>query len=312
MRLFSSFPLGKILLPNRIVMAPLSRGRAAPDGVPTALNALYYSQRAGAGLIVAEGAEVAPGGEGRLQLYNADQARGWRLVTDAVHVAGGRIALQLCHPGEPDEGAVDPAALARAVARSARYALIAGFDGIEIHCGPKHLVGGLLHRQPRNGRRNASYRDRTEALFAILDHVAPIWSPERVGVRLSLDAFASSPRLLDHVAARMQARGIGYLHAIQAAEPLRPSLRAHFRGAVILAGRFDRRGAEDVLATGRADLIAFGMPFVANPDLVDRLYREAPLALADIATLRGGGASGYTDYPPMLPAIAAASNSPAG
>jgi N-ethylmaleimide reductase len=311
-RLFSSFPLGKILLPNRIVMAPLSRGRAAPDGVPTVLNALYYSQRAGAGLIVAEGAEVTPRSADRLQLHNSAQARGWRLVTDAVHAAGGHIVLQLCHSGTADETtAADYAGLARIFAQSARYALEAGFDGIEIHGGPKHLVGGLLHQQ-RAGRRNASYRDRTEALFAILDYVAPIWSPERVGVRLSLDDFAASPQLLDHVAVRMQARGIGYLHAIQGAEGLPPSLRAHFRGAVILAGRFDRYGAEEALASGEADLIAFGMPFVANPDLVARLRQDSPLAMADVATLRSSGAEGYTDYPPMLPAIAEASSSPAG
>lgn len=293
-------------------MAPLSRGRAAPDGVPTALNALYYSQRAGAGLIVAEGAEVAPGSTDRLQLHNSAQAQGWRLVTDAVHAAGGRIVLQLCHPGAVDEAmAVDCAGLVRTFAQSARYALEAGFDGIEIHAGPKHLVGGLLHRQPA-GRRNASYRDRTEALFAILDTVAPIWSPERVGVRLSLDAFTASPQLLDHVAARMQARGIGYLHAIQGAEDLPPSLRAHFRGAVILAGRFDKCSAEAALEAGKADLIAFGMPFVANPDLVNRLRQDASLAMADVATLRSKGTEGYTDYPPMLPVIAEASNSPAG
>ncbi len=294
-------------------MAPLSRGRAAPDGVPTALNALYYSQRAGAGLIIAEGAEATPRSVDRLQLHNSAQAQGWRLVTDAVHAAGGRIVLQLCHPGAPDETATaDYAGLARTFAQSARYALDAGFDGIEIHGGPKHLVGGLLHqRKLRAGRGNASYRDRTEALFAVLDYVAPIWSPERVGVRLSLDAFAASPQLLDHVAARMQARGIGFLHAIQGAEPLPPSLRAHFRGAVILAGRFDRCGAEEALAAGKTDLIAFGMPFVANPDLAARLRQDAPLAQANMATLRGGGAEGYVDYPPMLTAIAGASSNPA-
>ncbi len=225
-------------------MAPLSRGRSGSAGMPTALNALYYSQRAAAGLIIAEAADVAsyPTDTHRLRITYARHAEAWRLVTDAVHAAGGRIVLQLCHSVPQDGKAPNIAVISDAFAASARHARDAGFDGIEIHAGSKHLVGGLLHKA---GLRGASDKERAQALFAVLDAVVPIWGREYVGVRLSFDDFAGSFSLLDHVAGRMQAQEIGYLHAVAADAPFPVSLRAHFRGPVILAGRFDRRGAEE-------------------------------------------------------------------
>src|SRR5258708_9131414 len=101
--LFTPVRMGDLSLPNRIVMAPLTRMRAGPiDHVPTALQAEYYAQRASAGLIVAEATAISPDGFGYADtpgLWSADQVRGWRLVTDAVHAAGGRIVAQLWHTG---------------------------------------------------------------------------------------------------------------------------------------------------------------------------------------------------------------------
>src|SRR6202161_3322140 len=101
--LFTPVRMGELHLPNRIVMAPLTRTRAGPiDHVPTALQAEYYAQRASAGLIVAEATAINPDCFGYVDtpgLWSADQVRGWRLVTDAVHATGGRIIAQLWHTG---------------------------------------------------------------------------------------------------------------------------------------------------------------------------------------------------------------------
>src|SRR5579859_2614209 len=122
--LFSSFKVGMLLLPNRFVMAPLTRGRAEADGTPNALMADYYAQRASAGLIVSEATAVSPqavGWVGAPRIYNASHAQGWRKVTDALHRAGGRIFLQLWHMGRvshPDflngQVPVGPSAIAAA------------------------------------------------------------------------------------------------------------------------------------------------------------------------------------------------------
>src|SRR6202041_804088 len=100
--ILSPFRLGPLQLPNRIVMAPMTRNRAGPGNAPTALNATHYAQRASAGLIIAEASQVSPQGlgyPGTPGIHSAEQIAGWKLVTDAVHAAGGRIFLQLWHVG---------------------------------------------------------------------------------------------------------------------------------------------------------------------------------------------------------------------
>ena len=182
--LFSPFQLGALLLPNRIVMAPMTRSRAGDGNVPTALNAAYYQQRAAAGLIVTEATQVSPQGvgyPGTPGIHTDAQVEGWRRVTDAVHRAGGRIFLQLWHVGrishpslQPDGALpVAPSAVAAAgeaftasgpqafvvpraletdeiagvvaqFADGARHALAAGFDGVEIHGANGYLIDQFL------------------------------------------------------------------------------------------------------------------------------------------------------------------------
>lgn len=183
--LFSSLRVGTLNLPSRIVMAPMTRARSGAHGVPTALNATYYAQRAAAGLIVAEATQISDEGQGYMRtpgIHTAAQIEGWRGVTEAVHAAGGRIVLQLWHVGrvshaenrEPASRSVGPSAIAadvriitpsgmhpapvphaltvdeiaaivRDYAQAARNAMNAGFDGVEIHAGNGYLIDQFLH-----------------------------------------------------------------------------------------------------------------------------------------------------------------------
>jgi N-ethylmaleimide reductase len=225
--IFSPFRLGPLELPNRVVMAPMTRNRAGPGNAPTELNATYYAQRAGAGLIVSEATQVSRQGvayPGTPGIHSAEQVAGWRLVTDAVHKAGGRIFLQLWHVGrishptmQPDGALpVAPSAIAPAgqawttngmqpfvtpraletneipgivedFRRGARYAREAGFDGVELHGANGYLIDQFL-RDSTNKRTDAyggSALNRARFLIEVTDALIGEWGAERVGVRLS-------------------------------------------------------------------------------------------------------------------------------
>lgn len=202
------------------------------------------------------------------------------------------------------------AAFAAAAANSRR----AGFDGVEIHGANGFLVDQFL-RDSAN-RREDGYGlnavGRTRFLLEVFDAIADVLGPERVGVRLSPHPMAdgtsdSAPdRYLAQAASALSARGAAYLHVIEPASTppdarLAPVVRARFEGPLILCGKFDKASATEALDEGRADLIAFGAGFIANPDLVERLRRDAPWNPPRIETFYDGGAEGFTDYPVLAP-----------
>lgn len=353
--LFQPTRLGAIELANRIVMAPLTRNRAAPGLLPSPMAPEYYGQRATAGLIVTEATQVSPLAQGYLDtpgIYSPAQVAGWKKVTAEVHRRGGRIVVQLWHVGRvshvsllpPGEVPVAPSAIRadtqtftrdgfvdvstpRALAieeipgivedfrRAARNAIEAGFDGVEVHGANGYLIDQFL--RDGSNRRSDGYgggiENRTRFLFEVVQAVAAEIGAGRVGVRLSpvtpsSDSHDSDPQpLFERAVERLEPLGLAYVHVIEGAtggaRDIAPfdyaALRARFTGGWIVNNGYDGRLAADAVASGAADAVAFGIPYIANPDLVRRLREGAPLNRVDQATLYGGGEDGYTDYPTL-------------
>ena len=349
--LFSPYWLDGLVLPNRIVMAPMTWSRPQQSGdVPTQLDALYYSQRASGGLIVTEATQISPEGNGSpwaLGIHTEAQRDGWRLVTDAVHDAGGHIFLQLCHVGrvahsspQLDKGAfVAPSAIragdtsvsvidadglrrthpsesppasatteiapvVKLFRRAAGLAMQAGFDGVEVNGGNGSLIDQFL-RAATNGRTDrygGSIGNRVRFLAEVTRAVAAEVGANRTGVRLTpyiTFEDMADPEIADTillVAEVLEEQEITYLylseadwdHALVVPDTVRESVRKRYAGTIIIAGRYDYARALQVLDTGRADLVAFGEPSVANPDLPRRLRLGLPLAKHQTSSLLRG------------------------
>lgn len=349
--LFDPITIGDLQLPNRIIMAPLTRSRASAGRVPNALMAGYYAQRATAGLILSEAVAISPQGVGYRDtpgLWSAEQVEGWKQVTRAIHDAGGRIFAQLWHVGRISHpsllnGAlpVAPSAIApeghvslirpitayvtpRALEtheipgiiedyrRAAANAKAAGFDGVEIHGANGYLPDQFL--QDSTNRRTDEYggsiENRAKFLLAATDAAVSVWGANRVGVHIaprgnSHSMGDSNPlATFGYVARELGKRKIAFIFARESLEgnPPRigPQLKQAFGGVYIANEQLTKATAEQVLAAGEADAAAFGVPFIANPDLVERLRRDAPLNTPVNETFYAAGEEGYTDYP-ILP-----------
>ena len=354
--LFAPAALGTLSLVNRIVMAPLTRSRAAAGNVPHALNARYYAQRAGAGLIISEATQITPQGQGYPKtpgIHSDAQIAGWQGVTRAVHQRGGKIFLQLWHVGRishpitladgglpvapsailpageiyTEQGMkpfVTPRALTAAelpslvddFRRAAAHAKAAGFDGVEIHAANGYLIDQFL-RDGTNHREDAyggSVDNRARLLREVIAAVLTVWEPGRVGIRLSpVNAFNditdSAPQAtFEAVTAQINAFRLAYLHVVED----RSSgfdfqrLRQVFNGAYIANGDYERDSAIAAVAEEQADFIAFGKLFIANPDLPERLRRNAAYNVPRPESFYAGGAEGYDDYPMLDSANAGA------
>jgi len=350
-RLHSPFTLGDLQLPNRMVMAPMTRNRAGAGNAPTDLTAEYYRQRASAGLIITEASQVSPEGVGYPAtpgIHSEEQVTGWRKVTDAVHSEGGHIFIQLwycgriSHPSllpdgqqtvsasaiKPDGEAVTyegmqpyeaPRALTAeeipGIVAQYRHAAVmakqAGFDGIEVHGANGYLIDQFL-RDGSNQRTDAyggSVENRMRFLNEILDAVCEVWPANRVGVRLtpenSFNSMSDSDPAshFDYFISELDKRGLAYVHVLQGDMMTKQhnldyqALRNLFHGPYITNNGYTRETAEQALADNACDLVAFGVPFLANPDLVLRFKLGAALNPADQATFYGGDEHGYTDYP---------------
>ncbi len=358
MKLFSQKKLGTLELKNRVVMSPMTRNRA-PANLPTDLMAEYYSQRAGAGLIITEGTSPSLNGLGYARIpgcFSEAQTVAWQKVTAAVHANKGLIFLQMMHGGRVGSvlnlpaGAelVAPSAVAMTgkiwtdakkeqpydmpremvlsdirqaideYVQSAVAAITAGFDGVEVHGANGYLINQFL--DPASNRRTDDYggngAKRNRFALEVAKAVSAAIGANRTGIRLSpygafndmSGAYEGITEQYTELSKALGALGLCYLHLVDhssmgAPKPEPKTVQAMcsvFRAAggnIILSGGYDRDRAEADLQSGAADLIAFGRPFIANPDLVERFQAGTPLAVADLSTAYTPGPKGYTDYP---------------
>lgn len=225
--LFDPLTIGDLTLPNRIVMAPLTRLRAPGIGrVPNEMMAAYYKQRATAGLIISEGVPVMPEGVGYPNvpgIWSREQIEGWRMITDTVHDAGGRIFAQIWHVGRVTDpvrtGGPKPVAPSPVAAHGhvpfirpqvpysvpvpltvgqikdrveafrigAQNAMKAGFDGVTIHGANGYLIDQFLQdgTNQRDDEYGGSVENRARLMLEVCDAVTSVWGPERVGMHLA-------------------------------------------------------------------------------------------------------------------------------
>jgi N-ethylmaleimide reductase len=354
--LFAPAEVGRYALPNRLVLSPMTRGRAQFDGTPGELAPVYYEQRASVGLIVTEGTQPSDDGQGYTLtpgIYTPAHTAGWRKVTDAVHARGGRIFIQLMHAGRvshPDNTPhhrqpVAPSAIApgtqmftatgmqdipapRALTaeevretiadfrHSARSAIEAGADGIEVHGANSYLPHQFLAPSAniRTDLYGGSIENRARFVIELMSAIAEEIGADRTAIRLSpgstlngIDEGSEGPALYRYLVTELDKLGLAYLHIMHNGnEQLLRDIRSLWTQKLILnrPGRTLEEAGADV-ASGLADLEAYGQMILANPDFVSRLITGAPMNEADPATYFGGDARGYTDYPDLDALMAA-------
>jgi N-ethylmaleimide reductase len=344
---FTSVRVGRNTLPNRLVMAPMTRSRAKSAGTPGDLAADYYAQRASVGLIVTEGTQPSDDGQGYLAtpgIYTPAHIAGWKKVTTAVHNKGGRIFIQLMHAGRmshPDNTphhrqAQAPSAVApqsqmftatgmkdipapRALTseeihqtiadfrHAARSAVDAGADGVEIHGANGYLVHQFLgaNANMRTDQYGGSIENRARFGIEVAKAIAEEIGADLTAIRFSpgntmssIDEGTEGPALYRFLVSELDKLGLAYLHILHTGnEQLVADIRKLWKQALIVnrPGRSrDQIGAD--VASGLADLEAYGQMVLANPDFVKRLKTGAAMSEPDRATFFGGTARGYTDY----------------
>ena len=350
--LFTPIKLGALKLPNRFVMAPLTRARTEENHVPTDLMAEYYAQRASAGLIIAEATMAMEGCSAFWKepgIYSAEQIAGWKKVTDAVHAKGGQIILQIWHGGRTCHPALNngkvpvaPSALTvedevhtpegklpytepRALTleemptivegfkQAAINAQLAGFDGVEVHGANGYLLDQFLRdgSNVRTDEYGGSFENRARLLMEVLSAVCDVWGSDRVGLRLSpLNSFNSMidsdpVGLSEYLAKKLNDSHLAFLHVMRSdffgvqKEDVLSVFEAHYKGNLIGNMGYSAEEAETVIANGDMVAVAFGVPYLANPDLPERIQAGAELNEPNPDTFYTPGAEGYTDYPFM-------------
>jgi len=353
--LFDPIKLGAIEAPNRVLMAPLTRARSESVHVPISdLKAEYYSQRAAAGLIIAEATGISQEGTGwpgAPGIWSEAQVEAWKPVTNAVHEKDGRIILQLWHMGRlvhPDFlGGKPPVSSSATTApdyahtptgkkdyeesralglseiprvigdyvHAARNAMAAGFDGVQIHSANGYLIDQFLRNNSnfREDEYGGPVENRIRLLREVAQAVADTVGADRTSVRLSPNGETqgvddSDPvPLFTAAAAALQEIGISFLELREVKSfgkfgttdvpRVSPDIRKVFTNPLVLNQEYNRERADEDMASGLADAISFGRPFISNPDLVERLRNDSEIARDNYKTWYSPGPEGYTDYP---------------
>lgn len=361
-KLFEQFTMQGKPLANRVAMAPMTRSRTdQPGDVPNDLMATYYGQRAGAGLIITEGAPISAVGRGYSMtpgIYTQAHIDGWKKTTDKVHQNGGKIFIQLWHVGRrshdsiagetpvsasavketdkvfgPDAtsdtgfGMIEtstPRALTKdeiqaTVAdfvNAAKNAVAAGFDGVEIHGAHGYLLDQFMRvaSNQRDDEYGGSIENRMRFTLEVVKGIVDAIGADKVAIRLSpfvTEGYSKAdPEIIEltkMLVKQLAPLGLAYLHfsenisnSQEVTESFRQEVRASYPHPIMVAGKQTQATAADILAKGYADLVAFGQPFITNPDLVYRMQNDielTPVGYDAHATFYGGGAQGFTDYP---------------
>lgn len=348
--LFDPVKIGALELPNRLVMAPLTRMRNFEERAPGPLGLAHYVQRASAGLILAEATSVNPLGVGYPNtpgLWSELQVQRWTEIVTAVHQAGGRIVSQLWHVGRISDPAyldgqlpVAPSAIApggnvsvlrpqkpyevpRALEtdeipgviadfrKAAENAKRAGFDGVELHAANGYLFDQFMHdgSNKRTDRYGGLIPNRARLLLEAVDALLAVWPADRIGIHLNLMSSSHSMQdsdpvaLFGYVAEQLNDRKLAFIFGREALEGdtprLAPMVRKTFKGAFIANEGLTRESAMRIVANGEADAASFGRLYMANPDLVERFRRNAPLNELNSKTIYSSDATGYNDYPTL-------------
>jgi N-ethylmaleimide reductase len=355
--LFSPVTFGVVTLANRLMMSPMTRGRADPlTAVPTPRMVTYYEERADVGLIITEATGISRQGlgwAGAPGIWTAEQTAAWKTIVDAVHAKGGKIATQLWHMGRashPDfnNGELPVAASAFGLSghtytlqgkknyetpralelheipgivadyvTAAKNAIAAGFDIVEIHGANGYLLDNFL-RDGSNKRTDAyggSIENRARLMLEVVDAVVKAIGAERTAIRVSsLNAYNdmtdSNPvATFSYVAEKLSAFNLAFVDLLEGlpgstlyvdGTQVAPIFRKIYKGNLVLNGGYLRAESEAALASGAADAIAIGVPFIANPDLVTRLKNNLELAQSPMKTWYMGGDEGYIDFPKLV------------
>lgn len=352
--LFTPFTLGNLQLPNRIIMAPLTRSRATIDGVPTPIMAEHYKLRAGAGLIISEATNISMQGTGYPYtpgIYSSDQIEKWKDVTQAVHEANGRIFMQLWHVGrnshpwyqlggelpvsasaikgkgtiKTPEGIKDTVkpraleieeikAIVKQYGQAAENAIEAGFDGVEIHGANGYLIDQFIQdgTNKRTDQYGGKIENRSRLLFEVIEEVMLRIGSQKTALRLSpsgikLDISDTQPvETFKYVINRLNNYPLAYLHLLEPLEDvshlpnylneITSYYRKIYKGVLMTNGGFNAISGEKLLEENNADLIAYGKPFISNPDLVEKYRKGVDITPWDADTFYTQGVEGYLDY----------------
>lgn len=354
--LFSKTTLGSITLQNHLVMSPMTRNRAIDNIPNELMAQYYGQRASAGLIITEGTSPSPNGlGYARIPgIFSAVQVAGWKLVTNAVHSMGGKIFIQFMHCGRiahaynlpagahvlapsavaaagemyTDAGGMKPHPVPHAMTeleikatigeffQSAKNAMAAGFDGIELHSANGYLLEQFI--RPNSNQRTDYYggsiKGRARFVLEVAEAVIRAIGKDKVGIRLSPFGVFNDMPLYDameadytYLAQQLNALGLLYIHLVDHSSmgapvvpaSMKATFRSVFKGKLILSGGYDAVRAESDLAAGKCDLVAFGKPFLANPDLVTRWKTGAPLNMPDMSTFYTPGAKGYTDYPAL-------------
>ncbi|AXG71291.1 N-ethylmaleimide reductase [Kordia sp. SMS9] len=345
-------------LKNRVIMAPMTRSRANTNGnVPTDdLHGIYYEQRASAGLIITEGAQVSQEAVGYIHtpgIYSKAQVEGWKKVTKRVHDHGGKIFIQLWHVGRishpdfhngklpvapsainPNRKSYTPAGFKDTVTPRAmtqtdidstiqdfvnagKNAMEAGFDGVEVHSSNGYLFHQFFTNcsNVRTDKYGGSIENNARFFFETLDAMKAAMPEQKIGVRFNPSLHGMSGITIDsatiptfeYIIKKLNDYDLAYVHLsepftdVSDVEHAVTNIATHFRplynGTLMINTDFDQEKGNKVIEDGEADLVAYGKPYISNPDLVERFEHVIPLADWDADTFYTTGKKGYTDYP---------------